>query len=157
MRRPTPDDIARFVEKVAVGYPDECWIWKGAMDDRGVGQFWLNGEVVRAPRLAWAIANGRAFPEDLVACHRCDNPPCVNPAHIWPDTHQANVNDMTMKNRHPHGESHGAAKVTEEMVRAIRAEATRGELSQAAIGAKYGISKWQVSNIIRRLQWGHVE
>lgn len=151
------EDAERFWEKVAVGYADECWFWTGAMDERGVGQFWLHGEVVRAPRLAWSLANGQPFPEDLVACHRCDNPPCVNPAHIWPDTHQANVDDMTGKQRHPHGETHGAAKVTAEMVRAIRAEAALGLLSQEAIGQKYGISKWQVSNIARRLQWEHIE
>lgn len=153
---PTAEDMQRFWSKIKIGYADECWWWTGAMDDRGVGQFWLQSQVVRAPRLAWSIANSRVFPEALLACHRCDNAPCCNPAHIWPDTHQANVDDMTSKGRHPHGVSHGASKITEQDVRDIRAEAATGLYSQETIGLKHGLSKWQVSNIVRKLQWGHV-
>jgi len=154
--KPTAEDAERFWEKVAVGYEDECWWWLGAQDERGVGQFWLSGQVVRAPRLAWSIYNNKPFPDELFACHRCDNACCCNPAHIWPDTHQANVDDMTGKLRHPHGETHGASKITEEQVREIRALSEQGQLSQGEIGQKYGLSKWQVSNIVRKLQWGHV-
>ncbi len=152
----TKEDAERFWAKVAIGYADECWWFRGAQDERGVGQFWLNDEVVRAPRFAWALANNKPFPEELIACHRCDHPSCCNPAHIWPDTHQANVDDMTSKNRHPHGITHGASKIDEDAVRAIRNEAKLGTKTNAQIGEPYGLSKWQVSNIIRGKHWGHV-
>lgn len=155
---PSQEDAARFWEKVSIGYPDECWWWNGAMDERGVGQFWLQGRVIRAPQMAWSLANNQTvpFPDELKACHTCDNAPCCNPAHIWPDTHQANMDDMTSKNRHPHGETHGLSKITEQQVREIREQAAAGQLTQEQIGDQYGLSKWQISNIVRRLQWGHI-
>lgn len=153
---PTPEDAARFWSWVSIGFSGECWWWNGAMDERGVGQFWIQNRVIRAPQLAWSLANGQPFPSELKACHHCDNPPCCNPAHIWPDTHQANMDDMHEKGRHPHGVTHGGAKITEQDVRDIRAACAAGIQTQEEIGAPYGLSKWQISNIARRLQWGHV-
>jgi hypothetical protein len=90
----------RFWAKVKRGAPDECWLWFGAKGSKGHGQIFMNGRLHIASRVSWAMANGREFPADMMACHSCDNPPCVNPAHIWPGTNGDNMRDCVKKGRH---------------------------------------------------------
>lgn len=91
----------RFWTKVDRRGPDECWPWQGSTDGR-YGEFWADGRKTKAHRVAWELANGRPFPEGLHACHTCDNPPCVNPEHIFPATHQENLQDAERKGRLDH-------------------------------------------------------
>lgn len=92
--------LARFWSKVDRRGDDECWPWTGGAHPRGYGRFTLqHPRTVAAHRFAWEIANGREFPRGLNGCHRCDNPPCVNPAHIWPGTQAENLADMYAKGR----------------------------------------------------------
>lgn len=90
---------ARFWSKVEK--TGECWLWKGASGQRGYGQFWMNGKLVPAHRAAWEIVNGTASPKELDACHKCDNPPCVRPDHIFFGTARENLLDALRKNRLP--------------------------------------------------------
>jgi hypothetical protein len=89
----------RFWSKVERRGPDECWPWKGARGRRGYGQFWLDGKKRVATQVSWEFEHGRAFPDGLHACHHCDNPPCVNPRHIFPATHSENLRDAYRKGR----------------------------------------------------------
>lgn len=96
-------ETERFWEMVDRRGPDECWEWIGARNDNGYGTFTLRGVTVYAHRISWAIENGR-FPESSpLACHECDNPPCVNPGHIFAGDHAANAADMNSKGRGPRG------------------------------------------------------
>jgi hypothetical protein len=92
--------LSRFWSKVKLGEPDECWEWTAGHDGRGYGQFWANGRTRRAPQVAWEIYNLTEFPKGKGACHTCDNPPCVNPSHIWPGTQKENSHDCVRKGRH---------------------------------------------------------
>jgi hypothetical protein len=95
------DARARFDAKVdKTSGPDACWPWLGTTDARDRGQFWLGGRRHRAPRIAWSLHHSRAFPDELLACHTCDNPNCVNPSHIWPGTMSENISDAVSKGRH---------------------------------------------------------
>ena len=93
---------AKFWEKVDVRSPDECWNWKGALGSSGYAQFrlWIGGKRKNfsGSRVAYSYAVG-PIPDRLLACHKCDNPKCVNPNHIFLGTQSDNITDMAAKKR----------------------------------------------------------
>ena len=103
MAKPIPaiaDDVAsRFWAMVERRGPDDCWEWTGARTPKGRGQFKLDGEIHSAPRIALALVGMRPDCDTLLACHTCDNPGCMNPAHLWWGTDRDNVRDMMGKGR----------------------------------------------------------
>jgi len=90
--------IIRFWSKVDKRGPDECWPWLASLrNSRGI--IWVDGKHRKASQIAWELANGKPFPAGMDACHSCDNPPCVNPSHIWPGTARDNALDASRKGR----------------------------------------------------------
>lgn len=75
-----------------------CWRWTGGTDGR-YGQIWRDGKRVRAHRASWEMALGTPFPPEKDACHHCDTPLCVNPAHVFPGTPSENAIDAVRKGR----------------------------------------------------------
>jgi hypothetical protein len=90
-----------FWSKVALGDDRECWEWT-RKKARGYGRFDVRGWPVYAHRIAWVIAFG-VIPDGLYVCHSCDNPPCVNPAHLFLGTAKDNMQDKVRKGRHRWG------------------------------------------------------
>jgi hypothetical protein len=78
---------------------DGCWEWQGYQDPVGYGRFRFRGTMWLAHRVSWVLANGE-IPDRLLVCHRCDNPPCVNPGHLFLGTTQDNALDKMSKGRH---------------------------------------------------------
>ena len=101
--------IQRFWAKVDRSGPDDCWLWKASTDGR-YGEFWLSGGKQKAHRVAWSIANGKPFPPDMLACHTCDRPACVNPSHIFVGTMSDNILDAVAKGRWVNPISHGTKR-----------------------------------------------
>lgn len=92
----------RFWLRVKKGAPDECWEWQGATVGEGYGSFFDPGGTRRAHRFSMELLLGRKLRSNELVCHHCDNPPCVNPAHLYVGSAQDNVDDMMARGRHCH-------------------------------------------------------
>ena len=154
----TPQE--RFWQKVDKKGPDECWPWTAAVRNpkEGYGAFWLDGRHQPANRVA-LLFSGVDVPKGMVACHRCDNPGCCNPAHLFPGTPKANNDDKVAKSRHAAGDSHGMAKLTQQQVAEIRSHRPPGvnRLAPGIAGRlaeRYGVTKQYISELFKR-NWEH--
>lgn len=141
-----------------------CHVWLGYRmpEPWSYGRLGFQGRYVLAHRLAFYLAHGR-WPEPN-ACHHCDNPSCVNPAHLFEGSHQDNVDDRETKGRNkppPRGEKHHSARLTENDVRAIRAvdaADTSGRLygRRAKLARRYGVAPETIASIVLRRIWKDV-
>ena len=98
-----------------------CWVWTAAVDKDGYGLIYSKelGGLKKAHRVAYILFKG-PIPEGLCVLHTCDNPPCVNPNHLWTGTNRNNIDDMVAKGRSLHGKKGTKTKLTEEQVLKIR-------------------------------------
>ncbi len=128
-----------------------CWEWQGCRTTKGYGWIRRSGtprKMLRTHRAMWEIVFS-SIPKGLCVLHRCDNPPCVKPAHLFLGTSKDNMVDKVVKGRSLKGENHVNSKLTWDQVRSIRADAR----SCLEVGSEYEISSSQVSNIKRNKQW----
>ena len=154
-RRPTE---VRFWSKVDRRGPDDCWTWTAARDKDGYGHFSINTAAPggRAHRASWVFANG-PVPPGLCVCHRCDNPPCVNPGHLFLGTNSDNMRDREAKGRRVAvvGSAHGIAKLSESQVASILRRVAAGEL-RTAVAKDLGVHLVTVTRIVTGETWRHV-
>lgn len=128
-----------------------CWIYLGCKDKDGYGKFLRGG---RAHRVSYEIHKGE-IPNGMNVCHSCDNPPCVNPEHLWLGDNKKNIHDAMRKGRFQKGPKNGNAVLSEDNVKEIR------NLFKPRLGAKlsrmFGISETQLRRIVDRESWVHVK
>ncbi len=135
-----------------------CWEWTAARNDCGYGRFSVSGgRTVPAHRFSYEMSRGR-IPDGLIVCHHCDNPPCVNPDHLFLGTHADNFADAVRKGRHlppphPQGFRHPRTKVSAEIVNRIRALYAEGAGSQRILGRSFGLSQRTVARIVNRISF----
>lgn len=135
----------------------------------GYGAFRIsNGPTLPAHRVAWSLTNGREIPDGLCVMHKCDNPPCCNPAHLRLGTVAENNADRARKGRNgdysrtgfstgaAQGERNRHAKLKEQDVRDIRHEVASGG-NQAAIARRYGLAAANIWSLVHRRTWKHVD
>lgn len=152
----TEKDAIRFWSKVdkSAG-EDGCWEWAAFRDRFGYGKIRVQGRYTLSHRLSAAMAGLDV--EGLCVCHRCDNPACVNPAHLFAGTQADNVRDMLEKGRgsKAKGRDNGQSKLTEENVVEIKARLKAGE-SQRSIAKGFSVSQMTVCDINTGKHWKHV-
>lgn len=84
---------------------EKCWLWVGGCSENGYGAFYWQGKQTGAHRVSYELTHG-SIASELLVLHKCDNPPCVNPDHLFLGTHQDNMTDKVLKGRHPKGPTH---------------------------------------------------
>lgn len=142
--------IRRFWSKVKRGGPNECWPWLAAKDWDDYGMFKSGGIQMRAHRVSWCLRHGD--PGTLCVLHRCDNPRCVNPEHLFVGGNIDNIRDRDAKGRTSRGERHRFAKLTEMGVRVIR----RSSLSTCKLAAVFRVHQTTVWEAKFGKGWQHV-
>lgn len=132
------------------GGPDACWEWTAGRDGRNYGFYRVDGKPVKAHRHAHTLVNG-PIPDGYLICHRCDNPPCCNPAHLFAGTVRDNALDAKAKGRTraPRGMASPRAKFTDEQIARV-VELREAGWSNLAIAETTGISPSYVSRLGRR-------
>lgn len=149
----------RFWLKVSKG--PGCWEWTGSRDKKGYGHIMSAQRVpLLSHRVSWEFSNGE-IPPGLLVLHRCDNPGCVNPAHLFLGTHKDNTRDMLAKGREANGclivrgETVHTARLKEHQIPEILAAAAAGE-RQRSIARRYDVSAGTIFMVIHRLSWKHI-
>lgn len=163
MTKPTLEE--RFWSKVEK--TDGCWNWTATKNPKGYGEFYnkLRGSIhTRAHQVSWILHFGD-IPSGLQICHRCDNPSCVNPSHLFLGTADDNTRDKIEKGRakvgriykgenHPqHGTNSKFSKLDEYKVRKIRELRSTTDLTMGELGKMFGVSSGLINNIIQRRKW----
>ena len=158
-----PDFLARFWSKVDQRGPDDCWPWTGARSAKGYGRIGvtIDGRKagIIASRFSFLIYYG-PLPPGMMACHTCDNPPCVNPAHLFAGTAQTNAQDMVAKGRfrpaapgrrnpRPYAPAGKLSFADARLIRELHAEGQ----TQYMLAVQFGVSQPSISKVIRGETW----
>lgn len=134
---------------------DGCWNWMAGKERTGYGRFKIAGRTQKAHRVSWTLYVGE-ITDKLHVLHHCDNPSCVNPAHLFLGTIADNAHDRDNKGRGVHpdqaGAKHSQAKLTEEQVREIRARRSDGERT-TVLAKEFGVLRQTISSIACRNIW----
>lgn len=132
---------------------DGCWVWIGATSGgygkiqrgrRGAGFAW-------AHRVVWELLYGEV-PADMRVLHRCDNPPCIRPTHLYLGTQEDNMRDAAARGRTSSGENHPSHRLSAEDVRQVRTRLARGD-KQAEIARDFGVSRGTIGDIATNRTW----
>ena len=143
----------RFWEKVEK--TKTCWFWNAYKNEHGYGHFSIGKKKFKAPRMAWELTSGK-IPHGLWVLHHCDNPPCVNPTHLFLGTRKDNNSDMKQKGRQARGERNGSAKLNERTVREMRRVYAEGNISLKKLATQFGVTFHPAQRIISGNGWKHV-
>jgi hypothetical protein len=149
---PRPTVEARFWSKVKKADGDSCWEWTGARQKNGYGSFRLGDSNTSAHRASYIINVGPVS-ADIFVCHKCDNPPCVRPDHLFLGTAEENNHDREQKGRSPDTHKAVPKKLTRQQVEEIKSMRSSTGWSYVKIGQRFGVSKTNVGLILQGKIW----
>ena len=156
--RVRPDPMKRLARRFwcLVEKTDGCWLWTGSHFPFGYGYITVGSRLTKqiwlAHRLAWVLTNGPIL-DDLCVCHSCDNPGCVNPAHLFLGTRDENNRDRQEKGRGARGEHQGHAKLTWDEVVEVRRLYALGDISQSELARRFGVSQPAIGAVVTYRSW----
>ena len=133
----------------------DCIVFTGTRTHDNYPVMGVNYKTVKLTRLVWTLLNG-PIPKGGVICHSCDNPPCINPEHLWLGTTKQNFADMKSKGRSARGEKNWKAKIDEAGVLRLRSDYKTGAFTYAELGEKYGMTAQGAFRIVKRKNWDRV-
>lgn len=160
--------LKRFWDKVDKHAPNGCWEWTAANSGgkRPYGQFFIlnpdgSRQLYQAHRVSWLIQHGSIPSSNIDLCHKCDNPKCVNPSHLFLGSRKENMEDCKRKGRNSpppvrRGERANSAKLTEKDVRYIRSRPKRYGLF-TELAAVFDVDTRTIENIWYRRTWKHID
>ncbi len=140
-----------YVEKT-----ESCWNWKGFLNKKGYAQFRINYTRHPAHRVAYLLFRG-PVEAGLLVCHRCDNPRCVNPDHLFLGTNQDNVRDMVSKKRHRTGSRKPNSKMNDESVRELFTMCSKRYFEHEELAKMFGVCRPLITNILNGKRWKHLQ
>lgn len=143
----------RFLSKL--NRTDTCWLWTAARNSDGYGQIGVEGTSKLAHRVAYVLFRGE-IPEGMEVCHKCDNPACCNPDHLFLGETIDNMQDMAAKDRSTHGERNPHAKLTEAQVREARRLYATGLHTATRLGRMFGVAEQTMSALLKRRTWKRI-
>lgn len=146
----------RFNKKWVLCPKTRCWFWTAGKDKDGYGEFWAGKELgkehdIGAHRASWLIHNG-PIEDAKQVLHKCDNPSCVNPDHLFLGTSAENMQDKVQKNRQPKGEYYNRSDLMESDIPMIR----KSSMPAHELAVIYGVHKSTIDHIRQRRKWKHV-
>ena len=132
-----------------------CWQWLGYKDNNGYGRLNVKGKPMLASRVSYLLHYGEV-PEGHYVCHKCDNPSCVNPEHLFAGTQADNVADMHNKGRDRKrgmpGSKHHASKLNDTAVKEIR----QSDAPDSFFAKKFGVSRATIHAVRKGKTWTHL-
>lgn len=143
----------RFEKLFAKGTPTDCWEWQAVKNQGGYGRLLVEGRLQVAHRISYRIYVGE-LSEDIRVLHKCDNPGCVNPSHLFLGTQSDNMIDCSRKGRmvRPKGEDNHQSKLTKKAVQDIRSS----QESARKMSEKYGVTRQHIWRIRNNKFWKEV-
>jgi hypothetical protein len=143
-----------FWARVQKGAPDECWLFDGKPGRRYRRINWggRRNLSMSVHRLAYMLTYG-SITEGMLICHRCDNPRCCNPAHLFEGTGADNMLDKVSKGRQTRGETVGTSKLTWAIVRALNERFALGGITKAELAREFGITKVTCGRVLNGVTW----
>ena len=147
----------RFFSKISFeNHSNKCWIWTGSKDKAGYGLLRMGKKFIKSHRYAYQLYNGN-FDNKLFVCHKCDNPSCNNPEHLFLGTAKENNLDRVNKNRNANqkGSNQTSAILNEKLVLEIRDKLKNGYLAKY-LAIDYGVHKTTIADIKHRRTWSHI-
>ena len=133
---------------------DTCWVWTAFTDKGGYGIFSVNAAPYKAHRFSWRLHKG-PIPNGMGVLHRCDNPKCVNPDHLFTGTTTDNMRDKVEKGRQAKGEKHPCVVLTTAQVLEIRRIFVSGSRRYGVrpLARKYGVAKTTMQSVVNGKTW----
>jgi len=141
----------RFMDKVLPEPMSKCWLWTAAADEDGYGRIKIDGMTRLSHRVSYSIFCSEITDQDCVL-HKCDNPSCVNPDHLWVGDRKDNSIDMHSKDRHVYGERHVNHKLSEDDARAI----LNSKETLSVLADRFKVSISLISAIRNGRRWKHL-
>lgn len=146
--------MKRFWDKVKKS--EYCWDWTAYRQKRGYGVFVFKSKDELAHRVSWILKNGE-IPAGMCICHKCDNPSCVRPGHLFIGTHKDNMNDRNKKGRARGGshvgENNPTAKLTKHQAAEIRRRYIFRKVTSRMLSKEFGVSNQTIINIVHNRVW----